>query len=292
MRRPTRLLLLALTICGINACAGQLGSPGSAGPLPVYEPGETFRFADGTEFRVAELSTDRIVWQTSSGNTQTGLRDIFLPPVEGTDGGIRFSRTISGKPGELWPPAPGRTTLFRAGLRQPGAPETTELWSCTIRNLTVIEIRLGKFDAYPVACDILRGTGPGRQTETQIAYYAPRLRYFARVETQDATGAVRATDLADVLTVDTALPPSALARRDAALQAALENLPSGRDAGWRDADGATTGRVRPVRSFRVDSGKFCREFVEDTATPQRFDRNRRIACRQDEGVWVEVEPVV
>ena len=87
MRLSTRQLLLALTVCGITACAGQIAGPGagSAGPLPVYEPGETFRFADGTEFRVAEIGTERIVWQTAGGNTQTGLRDIFLPPVEGTD---------------------------------------------------------------------------------------------------------------------------------------------------------------------------------------------------------------
>ena len=280
---------LVALLCGVGACAGPVVRPAPSPLMPALEVGERFRFSDGQQFRVGEITADRIVWVTADGGGQVSARDIFLPPIEGVEGRVRFNRVVTDRQGELWPPRPGNTALFRANLRRAGA-EVRELWSCAIREAMILEIRLGKFDAYPVACDVLRGSGAGRETETQVSYYAPRLRYFARIERHDAAGRTTSADLTDVLTVDTSLAASALLRRDAAMQAALETVPSGRDIGWRDPDGATSGRVRPVRSFRVNDGRFCREFEEDTATAERFDRNRRIACRQAEGIWVEVEP--
>lgn len=280
---------MAVLLCGAAGCAAPAGGPDPNTAMPHYEPGETFRFADGREFRVAEIGPNQIVWMTADGARQAGSRDIFLPLSEGTDGRTRFTRVVTDRQGELWPPRVGRSSVFRASLRS-GGTETPELWSCTLREMAVVEIRLGRFEVFPVACDVLRGSGAARQTETSVSYYAPRLRYFVRLERHDAAGRTVVTDLTDLLTVDSPLPAPALARRDAAMQAALENVPSGRDIGWRDSDGATTGRVRPIRTFKAANGSFCREFEEDTATPQRFDRNRRIACRQAEGIWVEVEP--
>lgn len=287
MHGPSFWSRLAMLLYGVIGCSGPTAGPGAI--MPHYEPGETFRFADGQQFRVGEIGPDRIVWFAANGARQTGPRDIFLPLTDGTDGPARFTRAVTDRQGELWPPRAGRSSVFRATLRAAGT-ETSELWSCAVRDMAALEIRLGRFDVFPVACDVLRGSGAARQTETVISYYAPRLRYFARLERHDATGRSMVTDLTDVLTVDTPLPAPALARRDAAMQAALENVPSGRDIGWRDPDGDTTGRVRPIRTFKAASGIFCREFEEDTVTPQRFDRNRRIACRQSEGIWVEVEP--
>lgn len=280
---------LVVLLCGVGACGGPVGGPSTVTQMPAFEVGEHFRFSDGQQFRVREITADRISWITANGGSQISARDIFQPLIEGSDGPVRFNRVITDRQGELWPPRPGRTALFRANLRRAGT-EVPELWSCIMREAIILEIRLGKFDVYPVACDVLRGSGAGRTTETLVSYYAPRLRYFARLERHDAAGRTTIADLTDVLTVDTPLAVSALLRRDAAMQAALETVPSGRDIGWRDPDGVTSGRVRPVRSFRVTDGRFCREFEEDTATAQRFDRNRRIACRQAEGIWVEVEP--
>ena len=296
LRGTLASLLLVLSA----SCANQPGRTGQAsGPIvPRHMPGETYRFSDGESLRMISTGADADIWQSADGGNVLLLADILLPPVgrdigpEGARG--KETRQFDTPAQSMWPLRAGANSLFRTRLtRMPlgGAPESvTEVWSCAVREPARISLpQLGQFDTFPVACDVLRGTGPGRESETQVAYYAPALRWFARLERTDNTGATRRADLTDMRSADGPLPDAALSRRGAAMQAALESLASGRDLAWQDDSSGVAGRIRPVRTFRAQAGTFCREFEEDTQSPGRFDRDHRLACRMGEGTWQEID---
>ena len=76
---------------------------------------------------------------------------------------------------------------------------------------------------------------------------------------------------------------------DAALQTAMETHLSGRGRPWASANPAYSGRVTPIRTWRSQSGHFCRAFVEIVRLPSGVERNGRgRACRNDAGNWVRI----
>jgi hypothetical protein len=294
--RWLRGALGGLMVLASAGCATQPGRTGQAsGPtVPRHQPGETYRFSDGESLRMVATGADADSWQTGSGDTVLLLADILLPPV-GRDGARgRETRQFETPAQSMWPLHAGANALFRTRVvRMPlgGASETlTEVWSCAVREPARISLsQLGQFEAYPVACDVQRGTGPGRESETRVSYYAPALRWFARLESTDNSGTTRRADLVDLRSADGTLPEPAMSRRGIAVQTALESLASGRDLAWQDEGSGVTGRIRPVRTFRAQAGAFCREFEEDTQSPGRFDRDHRLACRVGEGTWQEID---
>ena len=76
-----------------------------------------------------------------------------------------------------------------------------------------------------------------------------------------------------------------------AVQDALESQGSGGRQDWRGSNG-TAGAVTPIRTFRILTGHYCREYgivlqsqlVQSTAT--------RTACRNDHGRWIDVTAIV
>ena len=74
------------------------------------------------------------------------------------------------------------------------------------------------------------------------------------------------------------------------VQDALETKLSGESLEWSHPSQAAEGRVVPLRTFRIQSGAFCREYREVV----RFKRGgelerKRIACRVDPGRWVPLD---
>lgn len=92
-------------------------------------------------------------------------------------------------------------------------------------------------------------------------------------------------------TIESELGRAQLARatQEAAVQQvfmrALEKSLSGTTVSWRDPDGQDRLEVTPVRTFRVKSGQFCRQF-ERTQVVQGVARSDQgIACREAGGYW-------
>jgi len=280
------LLPLALPMA-LAACAGAGGLAGGRGGVsaPRLEVGERFQFNDGSSFRVLAVQGGSVTWETASGG-QLRAPVEPIPPVAAPAGRGNETQRVSGGDAPLWPLADGRQALFRASVERDGTARGEDIWSCRVSGPEAVRIGLGEFAAWKMSCDVLRGAE--KRAETVVAHYAPSVRWFVRLETSGG-GAARVAELANLLTVDPPLPATATGRREAAMQAALESLPSGKDASWRDPSSGLAGKVRPVRTFKAGNGRFCREFEEDTASAERFDRDRRLACRDPAGEWVEIE---
>jgi len=81
-----------------------------------------------------------------------------------------------------------------------------------------------------------------------------------------------------------------LQRADENLQFVLERHPSQNAESWHSPDGSVTGFVLPVRSFKIQSGHYCREFFEAVSIGDVWRSAEGTACRTDEGRWIVVTP--
>lgn len=76
---------------------------------------------------------------------------------------------------------------------------------------------------------------------------------------------------------------------EAAVQEALETLPSRQTRSWRNPATGASGFVTPLRTFKIESGHFCREYQEAIATPGSAEARQFTACRRaSDGIWLPV----
>lgn len=74
---------------------------------------------------------------------------------------------------------------------------------------------------------------------------------------------------------------------DSTMQTALETHISGRGRQWSSPKYGFSGRVTPVRTWRSQSGHFCREFLEIVRLPSGSERiGKGRACRNAAGEWI------
>lgn len=79
--------------------------------------------------------------------------------------------------------------------------------------------------------------------------------------------------------------------RDAAqsaVQSALERYGSDVTYRWRSAQTPLSGRITPLRTFKIASGHYCRDFEEILITTSGVRLETQTACRDDGGRWLKV----
>jgi surface antigen len=70
-----------------------------------------------------------------------------------------------------------------------------------------------------------------------------------------------------------------------AAQESLERYPSGKTAEWHNPDNGHSGTVTPTRTYRSDSGTYCREFQQTVTIGGKTEDAYGTACRQPDGSW-------
>lgn len=75
----------------------------------------------------------------------------------------------------------------------------------------------------------------------------------------------------------------------ATIQGVLEHQSSGELAFWRNEVSGVTGSVMPLRTFKIKTGHFCREFRETLVADGKLSSRIMTACRSDDGNWITVE---
>jgi surface antigen len=103
--------------------------------------------------------------------------------------------------------------------------------------------------------------------------------------------------LANCVSGDAQIVPEPLYERlgpagvDTAYHKVQEVLETGRSREayrWRDAADDSSGTITPLRTFRIASGAYCREFHEAVVIDGTTHSDLRVACRDDLGIWRKV----
>ena len=66
---------------------------------------------------------------------------------------------------------------------------------------------------------------------------------------------------------------------------ALERQVSGQTVDWHNPNSGSHGVVVPVRTYKSEAGRWCREYAADSTFAAGRETRRAIACRRDDGVW-------
>lgn len=75
---------------------------------------------------------------------------------------------------------------------------------------------------------------------------------------------------------------------EAAVSVALESHVSGQPARWHNPDSGSNGSVEPLRTFKISTGQWCREYahaLDIRGWQERRETLRAIACREAGGTW-------
>jgi surface antigen len=75
---------------------------------------------------------------------------------------------------------------------------------------------------------------------------------------------------------------------EAAISVALESHVSGQPARWHNPDSGSSGSVEPIRTFKISTGQWCREYahaLDIRGWQERRETLRAIACREAGGAW-------
>ena len=76
-----------------------------------------------------------------------------------------------------------------------------------------------------------------------------------------------------------------------AMQFALEKNLSYVPHRWSVNGRSTDGFVVPMRTYKIKSGHYCREFLEGVTLEEKETVSKvQTACRSDDGVWILVNP--
>lgn len=65
---------------------------------------------------------------------------------------------------------------------------------------------------------------------------------------------------------------------------ALEFSPTGNSVEWKNPDSGHSGSITPTKTFR-ESGRYCREYVQEVIIANEKQKAYGKACRQPDGNW-------
>ena len=85
------------------------------------------------------------------------------------------------------------------------------------------------------------------------------------------------------------LPSSEKLLVQEALQQALETRQSQDIYRWSSQQGGSSGFITPLRTFKIETGHYCRQFMEAVAKQGNLTSGIETACRADDGRWIVVK---
>ena len=68
-------------------------------------------------------------------------------------------------------------------------------------------------------------------------------------------------------------------------QVALETNSIGQSTAWSNPDSGNTGSATPTRTWRSETGRYCREYRQTVTVAGRTESAYGTACRQPDGTW-------
>lgn len=256
--------------------------------LPVYELGDTFIYSDGRVETVVSVDGERITWSNNQGLRYTSWRNFILPRLSWDGEATSGKRRVGAPPDALWPLRVGSSLSFRSTATvaqiDDGASDTiSNDWKCRVSGAKTVEVAAGTFDTFQVSCD--RHARFGAFLQERIWYYAPVLgHYVLRIDNFSREDSRRVETLA-VRPGLRALSESARGEVEESFQTALETQLSGSATVWRDGETGMAVRVRPVATFRLSSGAYCRRFVQEINSGAQDRTFAGIVCRDATGNW-------
>ncbi len=259
-------------------------------PMPGYEPGTRFVYADGEVHTVVGVEEGRVQWETNGGGRFETASNFLIPRLSWHTAADSGARAPSAPPEALWPfRADGRTefttaTSVRHTTRPDNLARTQESWSCQVDDSAEVTVRAGTFDTYKVVCDVT--SDEAGADSRHVWHYAPEIGHYVLHETMDGARRLSGRDELMAIQPDTAnWPPVARAGLGWALEHALETAEPGEETDWRSSAVETRVTIKPEGGRPQGKKQACRNFRQIWSGPEGDKVYPGFACREPSGHW-------
>lgn len=309
---PTTALVLATTALVLSAC--QTASDGlrqlkatlksadlamietrsdgpalAPAPLPVYGVGDAFAYDNNRIYTVTAVKGDRIDWDAGPDYRYATRRNFTLPKLSWSwthkDGTVTSgTATPDTPPDTLWPLKVGNragygsedTYIDAEGKESPFHQD----WKCWVAGTEKVSVPAGDFDTFEIVCDRRYDNYWAQRTHW---FYAPAVGHYVRRVFEFPRSSSRTINLVAYGPRPKALPPAAARLRASTVQRALERLTSNHTL-TAEAGGYKVA-VTPLRTLRLPSGTYCRDYRQQITARGRTSLQKGHACRNDKGLW-------
>lgn len=297
-------VIAVLLLAGISGCtfsrAATLAETDPE-PLPVYQEGTTYVYTDGRWETVYKVGPEGVTWHNHLGHLSTGSADFTYRHATWktqTRSGGRSFRARSDWLGRLaatsvWPLATGKKAHFIESGRwqdDKGKMHTyLSRWRLEVSGRTRVRVKAGEFDTWKIVARRFSSGGAFKESrlrEIRTWYYAPAVGHYVKMES-NFLGRRPKTSLELVAVTPPVNGMTAEARRSvqAAFQQALEEKRSGVTQSWQLAEYDLAGSVTPVATFRLGSGTYCRQYIQQLNRAREEKVFYGLACRTPKGEW-------
>lgn len=295
------LTAAALMGCSVSGRSGP-GSPAAPGiPLPAYLAGTTYVYSNGSWETVQAATPQTVTWVDHRGHRSTGSPDFTYRRSAWetrTRSGERIFRPRKGWSGDallatVWPLAPGKTARYiESGIwrDEAGREHRYETyWRVEVAGREKIGVKAGRFDAWKIVGRRFSTGGAFRSSrlrEIRTWYYAPAAGHYVKLERHYlGRRPDRTTELLAVIPPVDHLDPAARKSVHTSFQQALEEKQSGAALRWRHEELGLAGATTPTATFKLASGDFCRQYVQELNRPDSEQVFYGLACRTEAGRW-------
>ncbi len=288
---PWRMWPLSLMV-GLAGLAGcqepAVDTKQPAVPLPTYAVGDRFTYDNGRTEHVVSVDGDWVAWRRGNGYRWTGHRD-FVTPNRKWESRTRSGNleTLTMRPGEIWPLQAGRGVWFTYATRsvaKDGVDDKLYVyhWRCSVRATETVTVPAGTFDTTPISC-LRHSNVTGKYFGERTWYYAPRVGHYV-LYTDTSTS--RATRTRALTSFRLKLPKLTALQRtfyNNELQSVLQTVPSG--SAHRGSKNGFAVTITPIRTYKIASGRFCREYRRIIGLDGRDYRANGTLCKAADGRW-------
>ena len=296
------ILMMPVSAIFIGPNAQSASLPGqNFQPLPVYHPGTTFVYSDGTWETVIAAEPNVVSWKDHRGNTSTGTPDFTRRRLQYQTKTRQGARVFGPRENiivkhreSIWPLEVGKKASFTergtwVDKRDGSEHAYRAHWSCEVEGAERIVVPAGEFDTWKIVCSRYASSRNARSQLREIKtwYYAPQIGHFVLSNSRYFYNqSPRQLELLAVLPPKESLPSQARRKMDNSFQKAMEHQKSGSSVVWSIANPAASGGITPYGTFKLEDGTFCRRYVQNLnlsgADQQAY---YGLACRDAGGRW-------
>lgn len=293
-----RILILSI---GIAVFSTAVPANADSIALPIYQPGTTYVYSDGSWETVAGVSDQLVAWQDHSGKAYRRSPDFTLRSLSWKTGTRQGRRQIVPrrdslfqKSTSLWPLKKGNKSSFSemvtsGNIGEPQKPYRVN-WSCEVIGTERVAVMAGEFDTWKIACNRYNNfQSPIRAKVKEIKTwnYAPAIGHYVLTERQNpGSKSARRLELLAVL------PPlggaSDVTRRQIgkAFQLALEFKKRNEIASWSTPRTSWSGQIMPTATFKLADGRYSRRYIQKINYPDGLRIYYGMAVRNSSREWV------
>lgn len=261
--------------------------------LSEWKLGDRVTYGNGRSERVIKVDGKQVFWKKTKTTKFTTTHNFVEPQLHYESKTRIINKKVinfggSNHPDELWPLKIDNSvniyynnayanlkvaTYFKNSMKQ---------MECSVDDTTTIQVLAGKFDVYVVNCQKIYTSGNKGTRYTY--YYAPFLGHWVYKITKTKKKQYE-KELMRLVRGTRWLSRNERKSLKVSLQNVMENNQTGQKNTWQSRDGKTIVESHPTKTMKLETGAFCRNYVQVIKKAGKTSQSAGLLCRDNSKQW-------